>query len=225
MKTSAHLLVFLFALITACSPMKKEREENIDHIILGINDLNKGIAQFKELTGVEPVVGGIHPNSFSQNALVALDHDIYIEIMAPRPDAVNVPAEFLAYEKLTPIGWAVRTHNSIETKKKLKAAGIIASNRKHGSRSKPDGTLLNWTTFDIDTRYDFPFFIEWGASTVHPSISSPAGCTFQSFDINTPYDAAMNNLITALPLNLTVSKATETKLQLTIDSPKGKVTF
>ena len=217
-------MVFLFALITACSSMKNE-PENIDHIILGVNDLNKGIEQFEALTGIKPVFGGVHPNSFSQNALVALDHEIYIEIMAPRPDAIVVPDDFLALEKLTPIGWAVRTHNSIETRKNLKAAGIIASNRRHGSRSKPDGTLLNWTTFDIDTRNDFPFFIEWGTSTIHPSISSPAGCTFQSFHINTPYDAAMNTLITALPLNLTVSKTTETKLQLTINSPNGKVTF
>jgi hypothetical protein len=225
MKKLDQWLVVILALLSACSPMKKEREENIDHIILGINDLNKGIEQFEALTGVKPVFGGIHPNSFSQNALVALDHEIYIEIMAPRPDASNVPVEFLTMEKLTPIGWAVRTHNAIKTRKKLKVEGIIASNRKHGSRTKPDSSILNWITFDVDSRYDFPFFIEWGDNTKHPSISSPAGCTFQSFQINTPYDATMNKLLTAIPLNLTVSKATETKLQLTIDSPKGKVTF
>lgn len=205
--------------------MKKEPEENIDHIILGINDLDKGIAQFKELTGVEPVIGGIHPNSFTHNALVALDGETYIEIMAPRPDALHVPDEFLSLEKLTPIDWAVRTRHANQTKEKLKAVGIIASESKEGSRAKPDGTMLSWTTFGIENHNDFPFFIEWGAGTVHPSVSSPAGCSIKSFHINTANDAAMNKLITALQLGLTVSKANETQLQLTIDSPKGNVTF
>jgi hypothetical protein len=205
--------------------MKNGPEENIDHIILGVNDLDKGIAQFKELTGVEPVKGGIHPNSFTHNALVALDGETYLEIMAPRPDASNVPDEFLSLEKLTPIGWAVRTYRANQTKVKLKAAGIIASESKYGSRTKPDGTKLSWITFDIDNRYDFPFFIEWGAGTIHPSASSPAGCTLQSFHINTPNDAAMNKLKAALQLGFTVSKGNETQLLLTIDSPKGRVTF
>jgi Glyoxalase-like domain len=225
MKKLNQLLVCLLALLTACSPMKKEPPENIDHIILGINDLDKGIARFKELTGVEPVIGGIHPYSFTHNALVALDGETYIEIMAPRPDAQNVPDEFLTLENLTPIGWAVRTHNTNQTKEKIKAAGIIASESKDGSRAKPDGTMLRWTTFDVDYRYDFPFFIEWGAGTVHPSASSPSGCSLQSFHITTPDDEALNKLKSALQLGLTVNKGNEIQLQLTIDSPKGKVTF
>jgi len=109
-------LVFYFItfMISACMSVKKE--EHIDHIILAINNLEKGIAQFKERTGIEPVFGGVHPNSFTHNALVALDDETYIEIMAPRPDALNVPGDFLKIENLTPLGWAVRTRNIERTK-------------------------------------------------------------------------------------------------------------
>jgi len=79
------------------------------------------------------VFGGVHPYSFTQNALVALEHDVYIQIMAPRTDAQNIPLEFLTYEKLTPIGWAVRTPNVKATKEKLKKAGFITTENKDGS--------------------------------------------------------------------------------------------
>lgn len=224
MKKFHYLLLGLAILITACSPMKKEREENIDHIILAINDLDKGIAQFKELTGVEPIFGGIHPNSFTQNALVALDNETYLEIMAPRPDAQDVPAQFLTYENLTPIDWAIRTRRASQTKEKLIAAGFIPTESKDGSRAKPDGTLLSWTTFGIEHYDDFPFFIEWSASSVHPSATSSTGCTRQSFTITTQ-DDALNKLNTELNLGLIVTKGTQQQLELTLNTPKGKVTF
>lgn len=205
--------------------MKKEREENIDHIILGINDLEKGIAQFKELTGVEPVFGGVHPYSFTHNALVALDGEMYIEIMAPRPGAENVPAYFLTLETLTPIDWAVRVANVNKTKEKLKTAGFVTTESKDGSRAKPDGTKLTWTTFGIEQHDDFPFFIEWGVDSVHPSATSPAGCSLKSFHINTPDDGAMSKLNTVLQLGATLSTGNKTRLRLTIDTPNGTVSF
>src|SRR6185369_4132173 len=109
MGKTTTLIVALSSFLGACTSTKKE--EHIDHIILAINNLDKGIAQFKERTGIEPVFGGVHPNSFTHNALVALDGETYIEIMAPRPDAQNVPEDFTRIETLTPIGWAVNTRN------------------------------------------------------------------------------------------------------------------
>ncbi len=205
--------------------MKKEKEETIDHIILGINDLDKGIAQFKELTGVEPVFGGVHPYSFTHNALVALDGEMYIEIMAPRPDAENVPAYFLTLETLTPIDWAVRVANINQTKEKLKTAGFVTTESKDGSRAKPDGTKLTWTTFGIEQHDDFPFFIEWGAGVLHPSFSSPSGCSLQSFQINTPEDEALSKFNTLLQLGVIVSKETKTHMQVILNTPNGNVIF
>ncbi len=225
MKKFYQLMICLLVLLTACSTMKKESEENIDHIILGINDLDKGIAQFKELTGVEPVFGGVHPYSFTHNALVALDHETYIEIMAPRPDAENIPDDFLTLDNLTPIDWAVRTRNEEHTKEKLKAAGLSPTDSKDGSRAKRDGSILSWITFGIEQHDHFPFFIQWGAGTIHPSASSPAGCTLKYFNIVTPAADAMNKLNTTLKLGLTISRGDQHQLQLTLDTPKGEVKF
>jgi hypothetical protein len=150
---------------------------------------------------------------------------MYIEIMAPRPDAKDVPAYFLTLETLTPIDWAVRVANVNRTKEKLKAAGFLTTESKDGSRAKPDGTRITWTTFGIEQHDDFPFFIEWGAGSAHPSATSPTGCSLKSFHINTPDDEAMNKLNTVLQLGATLSTANKIRLRLGLETPNGTVTF
>lgn len=214
--------ISLLMLISAgCASQKPE---NIDHVILAINNLDKGVEQFKALTGIEAVYGGAHPNSFTHNALVSLDGDTYLEIIAPRPDATNVPEEFLKYDSLTPWGWAIRTRNIETTRTKLKASGFDCSDNAQGSRSKPDGTLLSWTTMMIKDQPDFPFFIEWGKEVVHPSVSSPKGCALKSLSITSANEKLLSKLNVTLDLGIKPSEG-DFKMKLVIQTPKGEVSF
>lgn len=221
-RLSSLIYLGLVALV-ACAPEKKE--EHIDHIILAINNLENGIAQFKGRTGIAPGFGGVHPDSFTHNALVALDGETYIEIMAPRPDAQNAGEDFKKFETLTPIGWAVRTRNIEKTKAKLKSAGFVTTATRPGSRAKPDGSLLKWSTFRIESQDEFPFFIQWGDSTIHPSATSPKGCMFRSLQVTTPHPDSWSPLIDRLALDVQVTEGTKSSLELSIATPKGLVVF
>jgi hypothetical protein len=218
--------VFLYLLMTlACQTKQTNSEENIDHILLAINDLDKGIAEFKERTGVEPVFGGIHPNSFTQNALVSLEGGSYIEIIAPRKDAKDVPAQFDTLTSLTPIGWAVRTKNIERTKEKLKTAGFVATESKSGSRAKPDGNQLAWTTFTIEGQDDYQFFIEWAAASVHPSATSPIGCKLNQLVYLTPNEQPAKTLNHILQLEIKVENGKDKKIRVVFDTPRGEIGF
>ena len=44
----------------------------LDHFVIGIDDLDKGIKSFADMSGVMPEFGGEHPTLGTHNALVSL---------------------------------------------------------------------------------------------------------------------------------------------------------
>ena len=72
----------------------------LDHILLGCNDLNRGIALVEERTGVRAAFGGVHPGRGTQNALLSLGTRRYLEIIAPDPKQSGVE-QYSVITKLT----------------------------------------------------------------------------------------------------------------------------
>jgi hypothetical protein len=201
----------------------------VDHIIVSVGDLADGSKQFHELTGVEPVFGGRHPGRGTQNALVSLGPRTYLEILGPQTD-VELPEEvqgLLAFDELTPSGFAVSTTDMPATVSALQEHGYGTSDPADGSRALPDGGLLEWTTMGITepALVSAPFFIQWGADSPHPATTSPGGCTLQSFTVLTPERAALGRLFETLDLDVVAENAAgeETAYELVLDCPKGTV--
>lgn len=114
-RSTATKLVMGLAAIAALSSAASAAQ--IDHVILGIDDLGRGVKAFEAATGVKPVYGGKHPGG-THNALVSL-------------------GDLKRMKTLTPIGWAVSSKNTAQLRNRLSAAGIAVSEPVDGSRTTP----------------------------------------------------------------------------------------
>src|SRR5438105_14780996 len=162
----------------------------LDHILLGSNDLDRGIAFVEEHTGVRAAFGGVHPGRGTQNALLSLGERRYLEIIAPDPQQ-NVPDRqdhLKALREPRLVGWAAHPNNLEQFAAHLRASGVLFDGPQPGSRRRPDGRVLNWKTVNLKDDHGglLPFFIEWSADSVHPSGDAPQGCALMSFRVVSP---------------------------------------
>src|SRR5215469_9570297 len=203
----------------------------LDHLLLGCSDLDQGSAFIESHTGVRPAIGGVHPGRGTRNALLSLGQLHYLEVIAPDPTQTATPttrAELLVMlQRLTSptlVDWAVHTSDIVGVADRLRKAGITFQGPSAGSRARPDGKMLHWQALNLDNDREglLPFFIQWGAETVHPSVDAPAGCKLESFAVVSPESALLASEFQKLGIEVQVASGNSARLRAIISGPKGK---
>ena len=214
---------------TVAMAMHPYKTAGIDHILIGVASLDEGIRAFERATGVAAVRGGRHPSRGTENALVSLGHGAYIEIIAPQANAA--PNEFVtqlrALREPVVVGWAVHVVDAGDAAKRLAAAGFTPTKPQPGSRVTPQGATLEWTTFGVEKPQiaTAPFFIQWGAKTTHPSLTSPGGCTMTSFQISDPAGDQLSQLLDALGVKADIRTGEHPRMHLAIRCGKRTASY
>ena len=198
------------------SPGEVDPPVVLDHILLGCNDLDGGIAFVEKRTGVRAIFGGVHPGRGTRNALLSLGERHYLEIIAPDPQQGGAP-DMRNLRQLTEprlVGWAAHPGNITQFASQLRDSGIEFEGPTPGSRKRPDGRLLKWKTLNLknDQQGVLPFFIEWSVGTVHPSADAPSGCKIERFTMSGPNEVELRGRCALL--NLEVHVEHSEKLQL-----------
>lgn len=205
----------------------------VDHLLLGVGDLDSGIARVEQATGVKAIVGGTHPGMGTRNALVSLGGKRYLEIIAPDPaqTAFNFRIDVRKLSEPRLVNWAAVATDIDAVAKRAHAAGYETFGPQPGSRARPDGKTLRWKTFGVMSNMaaggvdPIPFLIEWAADSVHPSQDSPKGCELASFEIEHPTPAVVKRALAALGITARVRTGGSARLTATLSSPKGRVTL
>jgi hypothetical protein len=219
--------------VAAPSLLFPENEDKVpsmlDHILLGSDDLQRGIKFVEHHTGATAAFGGVHPGRGTQNALLSLGERRYLETIAPDPaqPGVKNPIASNLHSLAEPrlVGWAAHPGSVSAFAERLRAAGIKFEGPTPGSRKRPGGELLKWQTVSLaDTASGLlPFFIEWSQDSAHPSVDAPAGCALLSFVAETPEPEKLAATLKTLNLDLPVKKTEKPRLHAVISGPKGNL--
>ena len=227
------LALAAFILCCACSTPREAdlaSDAELDHVILGAADLDRGVEEMERRTGVRATFGGAHPGRGTRNALLSLGPSLYLEILAPDPAQAVAGSDLDELRKLpglTPVGWAVHTGDAEALRGRLESSGLRVSPATPGSRARPDGRLLEWVTFGV-TEPDHPlapFFIRWADMSRHPARTSPPGCTFKSLALAAPDPPPLRSILAPLRLPVPVTQADAPQMSLALSCPRGEVSF
>lgn len=207
--------------------------EAVDHLLLGVADLDAGIAWLEQRTGVRAQIGGSHPGMGTRNALVSLGPRQYLEIIAPDPAqpafTFNLDLRTLPGPRL--VTWAVSTPDIDAAVADARRNALEIVGPRDGSRKRPDGALLRWRRAsviaslaegDVDP---VPFLIEWASDARHPSADAPAGCRLVDLAIAGANPEKLDAVLASLGIAATVAEADHASLTATLDTPKGRVTL
>lgn len=202
---------------------------SLDHLLLGCADLEAGIQEIYQLSGVKAEPGGPHPGLGTHNALLSLGGQQYLELIAPDPiqSVVNSMTRNLSTLQCSGlIGWAARCSDSDSMQSTIEQAAKQQLNPlppRQVSRVSPNGHLLNWRiVFIKGTAQGYPFFIDW-LDTPHPSGTAPAGCTLSSFTLQTNNFDTLQQDFNALNLDIDLVKNKKNALLATLQCERGEV--
>ncbi len=231
---NAAIFASLLANSSLGQPMKlREAKDAVDHLVLAVDDLQRGIDWVEQKTGVRAIVGGKHPNRGTQNALLSFGGRQYLEILAPDPQQSNNPRAVSLAKFTVPrlVMWASATAEIENLAQQARTAKLIAMGPMDGSRARPDGKMLKWRSLNVARETDkgindfnvVPFFIQWDKESVHPSQDSPIGCKLLLLEFEHPDAAQIGDLMKTLGLKAKVGKASAPAIKATLQTPKGKV--
>ena len=202
----------------------------VDHLLLGVADLDEGIAFVERLTGVRAASGGSHPGRGTRNALIGLSRRQYLEIIAPDP-AQDVPSPLSNLASPALVQWAALTHDIETLADRLRATGLEMPGPRPGSRTRPDGLVLTWKTLHLPATFasaggdPMPFFIEWDATTVHPSEDSPESGELVSLAFHHPEADALRTAFERIGIDAAVHQAATPRMVAAIRTASGIVSL
>lgn len=141
----------------------------VDHIVIGVRDLDNATAQFDERYGLTSTEGGRHAGWGTANWLVPLGA-AYLELVTVVDEAEAANSDFGRWVSAmlagnSRFGWAVRTD---DLDRDASRSGLEVA---EGSRRSRAGDMLNWRIAGVAQAArdsSLPFFIEWGEGTPLP---------------------------------------------------------
>ncbi len=209
----------------------------LDHLVYAVPNLEGGVRDIAERLGVQPTMGGRHPDWGTANALVGLGGQRYLEIIGPdsrtthsgsRPRPHPRPFGIDDLDAARLVTWAAHVTDLDSCVQTARVAGYNPGDIVEMSRTRPTGERLAWrltvSASDPGLPGDgvIPFLIEWGMSA-HPTESLTPACTLVNLSATHPHPHHVRAALQALGIALVVEEGATPGLQAELETPVGRV--
>ena len=119
----------------------------VDHASVcgsNLNTLQDGFAS----VGLKTDFGGPHAHGGTQMALLGFDDGSYLELIAPQKAGITVDSGWakMIASNAGPCAWAIGSHDLKGDLARFKHEGLPADGPAPGSRTRPDGKVIEWET-------------------------------------------------------------------------------
>ncbi len=125
---------------------------SIDHIVIMVDDLTAAVTSYRAL-GFTVLEGGVHEFNPTHNALIVFADGVYLEIIALRPEATDVPSPRLQkwiQARSGLVDFALLPTDIERDVLAARARGLLtAEDPQPGGRALPDGQEIIWKTANL----------------------------------------------------------------------------
>ena len=199
---------------------------SLDHVAIGVPNLEEGIAWWLGETGVRPAIGGPHHGLGTRNAVASLGGSLYLELISvdPEQEATSPARTWLeALDQPRPFGWCYACDDSTQTHGDLASAGVEAAHFPV-SRTTPDGKEIVWRlVFPAHTLGPvIPYLIDWGEAP-SPGLDAPVGCTLIDARPRHPDPKPVQELLGRMKLEMVVEAGPRSGPVFRFASPRGEL--
>lgn len=185
--------------------------------------------EFEQKFGVRPLFGGYHKTFGTKNALVNLNDQIYLELIAVDNDNLEVmPPRWMGVDLLTKnqiTRWALKSNSLQEDNTILKEYNSQMGDIQTGARNTTDGSVLQWElTLPLPAPEVelVPFLLDWSATDKHPSQIMPhMGCEVVELYGTHPNPEIIEYVLNALQCDFRVEKSEHISIRLVLKTPNG----
>jgi hypothetical protein len=176
---------------------------------------------------LEAQPGGLHTGAGTQNALIRLGKQFYLEIVAPLAEARTGTWVEAARRRPEPHlhMWCVRADQRFDrTVARARSAGFGGVGPFPGSRTTPAGIELHWRLFvptDVELGGTLPFLIDWQTSR-HPALNLPHHVRRFAFGLGHPRPDQLAKALSVLGLWAPpIRVAPGPEMALLLEGPRG----
>lgn len=206
------------------------QQHPLDHLVLGVPDLDEGADRFEKLTGLTPAFGGRYATG-TANYLVALGDGAYLEITGilaeERGNGLRQPFQLEGLTRPRLTTWCLTSRDISATLSQARAGDVDLGEAVSLSRTNPAGELLSW---QMTVRTPMaeggtqPFVIDWG-DTPHPSTRDLPSAELTKLSLSHPDPPLMRRHLSVLGVgsDLVAVVRGPYGLAASIETPRGLV--